>query len=94
MTETNQETKTITYTEKQWIWRVQGDFVNGDINSLNLVAFWETVWIDSNGEIINKIPGGQVNITATPDILDSLKAVQAHINEVISQTQTTNILTN
>jgi len=84
MTDTTPTTNTITYTEHQWIWRVQGDIQNGDISTLTLQAFWNTVWVDSNNNVINTIPGGIINLnTAESGIQDQFAAIQVKLNSQI-----------
>ncbi len=78
----------ITFTRQRRIWRVQGDFLNGELFTLHLEAFWEEVWITPEGEIINTIrTGTPVTLAITQvstDIQQAFMAIQTQFTELIN----------
>ncbi|MCC5631696.1 hypothetical protein LC613_28680 [Nostoc sphaeroides CHAB 2801] len=78
------DTNIIEFTKHNWIWRIQtsSDIVRGDLSNLEISAYYKTVWVDSENNIINEIKAIEpikINANSSLEVGSVILTIQTYL---------------
>ncbi len=85
------ETNIVEFEKRNWIWRIQtsSDIQNGDLSTLQIAAYYKTVWVDPEGKIINEIKAEDpiiVSALSGTNIVAAITVIQQYIaDQMVTQ---------